>query len=207
MTAMSWLGESMNRVPASARAGGRWLAVVSAAFIGLVGVACAPTAQPTAAPRAALSQSAATAAAGRSATAQTSAEPANLAADATVQQQLLAAFIAFRSNAANTPGFAAIPASAVAGITPGTLYYAFDPATSTYWAVATFSATEAASQTMEFVGFQDGGNQAVFARSSAGTWLVTSVGPCMAGLPADVAAAWGLTSSPSPMCPSGVPAS
>lgn len=203
---MSRLGESMNRVLASARAGGCALAVVSAAFIGLACVGCAQTATPTVAPSAALSQSAATAAARPSATAQTSAEPANLVADATVRQQLLAAFVAFRSDAANTPGFAAIPPSAVAGITPGTLYYAFDPAASTYWAVATFSATEAASQTLEFVGFQDGGSQAVFTRSSGGPWLVKSVGPCMAGLPVGVAAMWGLTASANPMCPSGVPA-
>ena len=38
-----------------------------------------------------------------------SAKPTNLVADAAVRQELLAAFTAFRSNAANTPGFAAIP--------------------------------------------------------------------------------------------------
>jgi hypothetical protein len=127
-------------------------------------------------------------------------------ADSTVRQALLAAFVAFRSSAGNTPGFAAIPPSAVAGITPGTLYYAFDAATGTYWAVATFSATAAASQTVAYVGFQDGGSQAVFMRPSAGSWLVKSVGPCMTGLPDDVAAEWGVAASPSPMCPSGTPA-
>jgi hypothetical protein len=127
-------------------------------------------------------------------------------ADATVRRELHAAFIAFRGNAANTPGFAAIPPSAVAGITPGTLHYALDPATGTYWAVATFSATAAASQTAAFVGFQDGGSQAVFTRPSDASWRVESVGPCMTDLPVDVAAAWGLTATPSPMCPSGVPA-
>jgi hypothetical protein len=53
----------------------------------------------------------------------------NLAANAAVRQDLLTAFTAFRSDSANTPGFAAIPPSAVAGISPGLLYYAFDPAT------------------------------------------------------------------------------
>ncbi len=128
-------------------------------------------------------------------------------ASATVQQDLLAAFTAFRSNAANTPGFAAIAPSAVAGITPGTLYYAYDPSAGSYWAVATFSATAAASQSMAYVGFQDGGDEAVFTTSSSGSWLVESVGPCLTGLPVGVAALWGLTQSPNPMCPSGVPAS
>jgi hypothetical protein len=141
------------------------------------------------------------------ATAAPSAKPTNLAADAAVRQGLLAAFTAFRSNAANTPGFAAIPPSAVGDITPGTLYYAFDPATGTYWAVATFSATKAASQTSAYVGFQDGGNKAVFMRPSGGPWQVKSVGACLGGLPVAVAAALALTASPSPMCPSGVPAS
>lgn len=136
-----------------------------------------------------------------------SAKPTNLVADSAVRQELLAAFTAFRSNAANTPGFAAIPPSAVGGITPGTLYYALDPATGSYWAVATFSATKAASQTSAYVGFQDGGNEAVFMRSSGGPWQVKSVGVCLGGLPAAVAAGLALTASASPMCPSGVPAS
>jgi hypothetical protein len=130
----------------------------------------------------------------------------NLVADAVVRQELVAAFIAFRSNAANTPGFAPIPPSAVAGISPGTLFYALDPATGTYWAAATFSATAAASQTSAFVGFQDGGSQAVFMRPTGEPWEVKSVGPCQAGLPLTVAAAWAMTADPSPMCPNGVPA-
>jgi hypothetical protein len=134
-------------------------------------------------------------------------KPTNLVADTAVRQELLTAFTAFRSNAANTPGFAAIPPSAVSGITPGTLYYGFDPATGTYWAVATFSATKAASQTLTYVGFQDGGNRAVFTRPSGGGWQVKSVGACLGGLPVTVAAALTLTASSSPMCPSGVPAS
>jgi hypothetical protein len=130
----------------------------------------------------------------------------NLAADAAVRQELVRAFTAFRANQANTAGFAAIPPSAVAGISPGTLYYAFDPATSTYWASASFSATAAASRTAAFIGFQDGGNSAVFMRLSSRPWVVKSVGPCKAGLPGAVAATWGLTQGPNPLCPDGVPA-
>lgn len=136
-----------------------------------------------------------------------SAKPTNLVADAAVRQELLAAFTAFRSDAANTPGFAAIAPADEGGISPGTLYYAFDPASGSYWAVATFSATKAASQTLAYVGFQDGGNKAVFMRPMSGAWQVKSVGACMSGLPVAVATALALTASPSPMCPSGVPAS
>ncbi len=101
-----------------------------------------------------------------------------------------------------------VRASGWAAAASGTLYYAFDPATTTYyWAVATFSATAAASQSLAFVGFQDGGNQAVFMRLTGQPWSVKSIGPCMAGLPVAVAAAWAVTGNASPMCPSGVPAS
>jgi hypothetical protein len=136
----------------------------------------------------------------------TSPKPANLVADSTVRRELLAAFTAFRSTAANTPGYAPIPPTAVAGISPGTLFYALDSATGTYWAVATFSATAAASQTSASVGFQDGGGRAVLMRTSGQPWQVKSVGPCLAGLPIAVAVTWALTANASPMCPSGVPA-
>ena len=176
------------------------LAVVMAAGVVAVTAGCGRAATPVAAPSASVSRPVAIA------STVPSAKPTNLVADATVRQKLQAAFIAFRSNAANTPGLAAIPPSAVDGIAPGKLYYAFDQATSTYWAVATFRATAAASQTSAYVGFQDGGSQAVFTRTSGGPWLVKSVGPCLVGLPKPVAAALALTASPSPMCPHGVPA-
>jgi hypothetical protein len=197
---------SIERVPALARVSGWALAAVSAAGLGLACVGCTPTAKPAAAPSVTVSRPATTTTAGPSATAARSPKPTNLAAGAAVRQELLAAFTAFRANASNTPGFAAIAPSAISGITPGTLYYAFDSATGTYWAVATFSATKAASQTSAYVGFQDGGNEAVFMRPSGEQWLVKSVGTCLRGLPVAVAAALTLTASPSPMCPSGVPA-
>jgi hypothetical protein len=195
----------INKVLVSAQLSSRALAAVSAACMGLACVGCMSTAKPAAAPSAPPT-SGATATVVPSATAVASAKPANLVADATVRQELLAAFIAFRSNAANTPGYAPIPPSAVAGIAPGTLFYALDPTTGTYWAAATFSATAAASQTSAFVGFQDGGSQAVFMRTPGEPWQVKSVGPCLAGLPVAIAATWALTANASPMCPSGVPA-
>jgi hypothetical protein len=187
-------------VPVSAQISG---CALSAAFLVLGCAGCTATAKPTAAQSAAVSVPAATAA--PSAITPSSPQSANLVADATVPQELLATFIAFRSNTANTPGFAAIPHSAVARITPRTLHYAFDPATGTYWAVADFSPTEAASRTAAAVGFQDGGNQAVFMQPPGGSWHVKSVGPCLTGLPVSVAAAMQLTASPFPGCSSRVP--
>lgn len=196
----------VTRVPVSGRITG---CALSAAFLVLGCAGCAATAKPAAAQSAAVSVPAATAApsaATPSATTRTSAQPAKLVADATVRHELLATFVAFRSNGANTPGYAAIPRSAVAGIAPRTLRYAYDPATGTYWAVADFSPTAAASQTAAFIGFQDGGNAAVFMRRPGGSWHVKSVGPCMTGLPVSVMAAMKLTASPYPGCPSPVPA-
>lgn len=60
---------------------------------------------------------------------------------------------------------------------------------------------------MAYVGFQDGGDEAVFMKSVSGSWLVESVGLCLTGLPVGVATVWGLTASANPMCPNGVPAS
>ena len=199
----------VKRIPVSARISG---CALSAAFLVLGCAGCTATAKPTAAQSAAVSVPAATAtaapsAATASATTPTSAQPVHLVADATVRHELLATFIAFRRNGANTaPGFAAIPPSAVAGIAPRTLHYAYDPATGTYWAVADFSPTEAASQTAAFIGFQDGGNAAVFTQPPGGSWRVKSVGPCMAGLPVSVRDAMKLTASPFPGCQSPVPA-
>lgn len=176
----------------------RSLAVITAACASLLCAGCAQSAKPVAATTGAITRPTTTA---------PSAHPARLVADATVRRDLLAAFIAFRSNAANTPGYATIPRSAVAGIAPGTLRYGYDPATGTYWAVASFSATKAAAPTDAFVGFQDGGNDAVFRLLQGGSWRVKSVGPCRAGLPASVASALGLAPSSYPGCASGTSAS
>jgi hypothetical protein len=189
------------RLPLSPGLRGSALTVVAAACVGLLCVGCAHGAKPMAATVPAVSRPATTVSAAPSD------QPANLVADAAVRRELRAAFISLRSNAANTPGYAAIPPSAVRGIAPRTLHYALDSATGTYWAAASFSATAAASQTSAFVGFQDGGSSAVFVRASGQPWRVESVGPCLKGLPAVVATAWGLTASPNPMCPNGVPAS
>jgi len=200
-----------NTLHVSPRISGSAMAVMVAACAGLMCVGCAQNAKPVAASTHATSRpitaaSVAPSAAVSPSATTPSAMPVKLVADATVRRELLATFIAFRSNGANTPGYAAIPPSAVAGIAPRTLHYGYDPATGTYWAVAGFNATKAASQTAAFVGFQDGGNEAVFRQLHGGSWQVTYVGPCMVGLPVSVAAALGLTASPYPGCSSGASA-
>ena len=67
----------------------------------------------------------------------------NLVASAAVREELLTTFTTFRADAANTPGDAAFAPSAVGGISPGSLFYAFDPSSSTYWARASFYPTVA----------------------------------------------------------------
>jgi hypothetical protein len=199
------------RLLASPRISGAAVAIVASACVGFLCAGCAQDQQPVTATTAAASRpvTATTTPASlpiTTASATPSAQPAKLVADAKVRHEVLAAFIAFRSNAANTPGYAAIPPSAVAGISPRTLSYAFDSSTGIYWATASFSATAAASQTSAFIGFQDGGNSAVFMRPPGQPWRVESVGPCLKGLPVVLAKTLGLNAGPNPMCPSGVPA-
>jgi len=122
----------------------------------------------------------------------------NLVADTTVRQQLMAAFIAARSQPTDT--WAAIPAAAIGGIEPGSLYYAYVPSTNTFWAMASFYPTPGTEQTSAFIGFQDGGNSAQFARSDDGPWAVKYIGPCYTALPPEVQAAWGLGKNPYPGC-------
>ncbi|HUC23311.1 MAG TPA: hypothetical protein VMA73_11440 [Streptosporangiaceae bacterium] len=189
------------RLPVSPRISGFALTVAATAWVGLLCAGCAQNAKPVANATDAVSRPAATA------SATPSAQPTSLVADAAIRHQLRAAFIAFRRNGANTPGFAAIPPSAVGGISPGTLFYVLDPATGIHWAVASFDPTDAARQTSAAVGFQDGGSEAVFIQPPSQPWQVESIGQCLKGLPVVVAAASSLNASPNPMCPNGIPGS
>jgi hypothetical protein len=87
-----------------------------------------------------------------------------------------------------------LSSSEVAGPLPGTLYYAYLPATGTYWAIAHFRATPHASLRAQ-VGFQDGGDIGVFTHASGRPWTAKIGGepfPCQGELPAPVFALWGL---------------
>jgi hypothetical protein len=78
-----------------------------------------------------------------------------------VRNELTAAYV-------NSRG---IPLSDVAGTIPGSVHYAYDPATDTYWAEATFLPSRTASQKV-LVGFQDGGSIGLFARAARSGWQV-----------------------------------
>src|SRR5580658_880144 len=64
-----------------------------------------------------------------------------------------------------------ISLSDVAGTVPGSVYYAYDPATDTYWAEATFMGSRTAPVKV-LVGFQDGGSIGFFDRAARSGWQV-----------------------------------
>jgi hypothetical protein len=64
-----------------------------------------------------------------------------------------------------------IPLSDVASTMPGRVYYAYDPATDTYWAEATFQGSRTASLKV-LVGFQDGGSVGFYVRAARSGWQV-----------------------------------
>jgi hypothetical protein len=88
-----------------------------------------------------------------------------------------------------------IPPSDVAGIS-GSVYYAYDPATDTHWALANFlPSLRAPSQVL--VGFQDGASIGLFTRFANGSWQVQLGGAppiCaeVAFFPPAVLTAWSL---------------
>ncbi len=82
-----------------------------------------------------------------------------------LRNELTAAFV-------NSKG---IPLSDVAGTIPGSVYYAYDPATDTYWAEATFQGSRTASLKV-LVGFQDGGSTGLFDRAARSGWQVDEGG-------------------------------
>lgn len=93
----------------------------------------------------------------------------NLDATAAVKSDLLAAFVAAKD----------IPVSDVAGSVPDSIYYAYDPATQTYWAKAAYEpkSTDPLSVTVDF---QDGADTGLYKKSGTGPWQVTigAEGPC-----------------------------
>jgi hypothetical protein len=110
----------------------------------------------------------------------------NLVVSAAVRTGLLAAYAAYKS----------IPPSDVQGV-PGSVYYAYQPATGTYWALARYEPTSGDSQTVQ-VGFQDGGSDGFFKRTGAGPWQVSLGGEpeiCTQPrfFPQPVLAAWSLS--------------
>ena len=89
----------------------------------------------------------------------------DLAVSRDVRNELTAAYVNFRG----------ISAADVAGTTPGSVYYAYDPATYTYWAQADFLPSSTAPVKV-LVGFQDGASIGFFTRTGDGSWQVQSGG-------------------------------
>jgi hypothetical protein len=146
-------------------------------------------------PAAAPSGTTPAAAAASSAAPGSSGEVKNLVVTPAVRSELLAAYAAFRK----------IPASDAKGL-PGSVYYAYVPATGTYWAKATWEPASGDSQTVE-VGFQDGGSDGFYKKAGDGPWQVLLGGEpevCeeLKFFPLPVLAAWSLPTSATPasMC-------
>ena len=124
-----------------------------------------------------------------------SGEVKNLVVTPAVRSELLAVYAAFRK----------IPAADAKGL-PGSVYYAYVPATGTYWAKATWEPTSGDSQTV-VVGFQDGGSDGFYKKAGNGPWQVILGGEpeiCeeLKFFPLPVLAAWSLPTSATPasMC-------
>ena len=86
------------------------------------------------------------------------------------------------------------------GPVPGSVYFAYIPATYSYWALARFEPSSTASLNAQ-VGFQDGGNIGMFWKAGAGSWHIASGGiPTVCGelawFPPVVLTAWALPTSP-----------
>jgi hypothetical protein len=104
----------------------------------------------------------------------------------TVRAALTTTFIAYKT----------IPASYVTGTAPNSVYYAFDPSSQKYWALAQFVPSPTASQ-QTLVGFQDGGDLGLYSMVPGGAWKMQTGGfpfSCVESeyFPASVMAAWGL---------------
>jgi len=89
----------------------------------------------------------------------------NLAVSSALRAELTAIFVAYKQ----------ISPSDIAGTVPGSVYYAYDPATDTYWAEVTFAPSATAPQRV-LVGFQDGGSVGFYTKVGSGPWRVQTGG-------------------------------
>jgi hypothetical protein len=87
----------------------------------------------------------------------------------------------------------------ISGTMPDEVFYAYDPASRTYWAMASFIAAAQAPASVP-VDMQDGERTALYTRTVAGLWHVErggDPGPCyvVPFFPRAVLAAWGLATT------------
>lgn len=116
----------------------------------------------------------------------------NLVVSTVVRSELTAAYAADRG----------IPVSDVAGADPmpGSVYYAYDPATDTYWAEAHFEPSSTAPSSVQ-VSFQDGTGIGMFKKVGTATWQVQiNLNPILCAelrfFPLTVLQAWALPTAP-----------
>jgi hypothetical protein len=113
----------------------------------------------------------------------------NLEATNSLKSQLVAAFAPVHQ----------VSVSEIGGTVPGSVFYAYDTSTSTYWAVAYFYGSKNDSANVAN-SFQDAGSDGVFSRLASGTWRFRGAGfpmnTCV--IPAAVRKVWAMTS---PRCP------
>jgi hypothetical protein len=83
----------------------------------------------------------------------------NLVITSAVRTELTAAYASYRR----------ISPSDVAGTRPGDVYYAYDPTTDIYWALANFAPSPTAAPRV-LVGFQDGASWGFFTKAGSGPW-------------------------------------
>ena len=147
-----------------------------------------PTSQPA-------STAVGTAPAGQSSAPAPSASPTgstgieNLLVTSDLRSQLTAAYVALRQ----------ISVSDVSGTRPNSVYYAYDQATNTYWAMADFTPAETAPQEV-LVNFQDGGSYGLFTKVGSGPWQARQGGipaVCVESefFPKSVLAAWAISTN------------
>ncbi|HEY6786121.1 MAG TPA: hypothetical protein VI365_02300 [Trebonia sp.] len=117
----------------------------------------------------------------------------NLVSNSTVRSDLTGTFLESKG----------VPLSEVAGggPMPGSVYYAYDRATGTYWAAAGFTPINTLSLS-ELEAFQNGGDIGMFQKAGAGPWHVqtgASSLTCLAPhfFPVAVLIAWSLPTTPS----------
>jgi hypothetical protein len=110
----------------------------------------------------------------------------NLTVTPAVRATLTSTFVAYKN----------IAASDITGTAPDSVYYAYDPTTQTYWALAQFTPNTSAP-TQVLVGMQDGGDFGLFSMHAGAAWTVQTGGyppPCAEAkyFPATVMEVWGL---------------
>jgi len=116
----------------------------------------------------------------------------NLVVSAAVRSELTAAYVAYKG----------IQLSDVAGASPmpASVYYAYDPATESYWAMASFEPSSTAPLSVQ-VAFQDGARSGMFRKVGTRPWQVQiTLNPVLCGelkfFPPAVLAAWALPTAP-----------